>query len=225
MSSPVRNNKGEIIYVVEVLRDITEMKLLQEEIIMQNKKLKEDLAIARKLQCSLLPKNILDTRFDFSFIYKPCEALGGDFVDIFKIDENHAGIYIADVSGHGVSASMLTVFLKSSIDKKLTSPAAALSKLYTEFNRSKYDNDLYITVFYAIIDLENNLLYYSNAGHSVCPIVYNNREFKILYSAGVPISDWIDTPAYEDKLLKLEAGDKLFLYTDGITELKNKNRT
>jgi sigma-B regulation protein RsbU (phosphoserine phosphatase) len=160
-----------------------------------------------------------------SYIYKPCETLGGDFLDIFKIDSEHIGVYIADVSGHGVAASMLTVFLRSSIDKSLLSPASALKKLYKEFNNDYSDQDYYITVFYAIIDLKNNTLVYSNAGHNVSPIVFSldSKRFELLRTPGIPISNWVEDPIYTDRQIVLEKGDRFFLYTDGIIELKNAN--
>jgi phosphoserine phosphatase RsbU/P len=223
MSSPVKNYEGEIVGVVEVLRDVTQMRQLQKKLLEQNKKLQADLSMARKLQCSLLPKNLPENKIDFSFIYKPCEAIGGDFLDIFKIGEDHIGIYIADVSGHGVSASMLTVFLRSTINKHLLSPAAALEQLYKDFNDSSLDQDLYITVFYAIINIKDKSLVFSNAGHNVCPVVFNKNKFEILLSAGIPISNWTSTPSYTDSTMNLNGGDRIFLYTDGIVELKNKN--
>lgn len=223
MSSPIRDDSGKIIAVVEVLRDVTEMKKMQKEILKHNKKLQSELNMARKLQCSLLPKQQPEDKIDFSYIYKPCEALGGDFLDIFKIDDEHMGIYIADVSGHGVPASMLTVFLRSSINKSILSPAAALKQLYEDFNRNYYDQDLYITVFYAIINTRNTSLVYSNAGHNVSPVLFNqdSKRFDLLRVSGIPISDWVDNPVYSDKSISIEKGDRLFMYTDGIVELRN----
>ncbi len=223
MSSPIKEN-GEIIAVVEVLRDVTSMKQLQHSLVLQNKKLQDDLNLAKKLQCSLLPKHLPEDKINFSFVYKPCEALGGDFLDIFNIDGDHIGIYIADVSGHGVSASMLTVFLRSSIDKKTLSPSLALNKLYEEFNKNNFDQDLYITLFYAIINLKDYTLTYTNAGHSVCPFVFNKNRFEILRTPGTPISNWIDAPEYTEGKLQLLHGDRLFFYTDGIIELKNEKK-
>jgi len=223
MSSPVKNEKNEIIYVVEVLRDITQLKILEEKTIEQNKKLQDDLNMAKKLQCSLLPREIAKDKVNFSFIYKPCETLGGDFLDIFKIDEEHIGIYIADVSGHGVSASMLTIFLRSSINKKTLSPAQALRELYKEFNKYNFGQNLYITVFYAIINLKDKEVVFSNAGHNVPGIIFNSDRFELLRVPGIPISDWLDEPDHQDKSTALKEGDKIFLYTDGIVEIKDKN--
>lgn len=221
MSSPLRNEEGEVIAAVEVLRDTTDMKLLQRRLVDKNKKMLEDLNIARKLQGSLLPKGLGDDRADFAFLYKPCEALGGDFLDIFKIDEDHIGFYIADVSGHGVPASMLTIFLQSSLDKRLLSPAAALEQLYREFNEHSFDSDMYITVFYAIVNISEHTMVYSNAGHNVCPILFNKDRFEILRVPGIPISSWLDRPGYVDRTAELCPGDRIFLYTDGIIEMKN----
>lgn len=224
MSSPIKNKEGEIIYVVEVLRDITQLKLLQKKIIEQNKKLQDDLNMAKKLQCSLLPKDIPEDKISFSFIYKPCETLGGDFLDIFKIDDEHVGIYIADVSGHGVSASMLTIFLRSSINKETLSPARALKELYREFNEYNFGQNLYITVFYAIINLTNKKIVFSNAGHNVPIIVFNKDRFELLRVPGIPISDWLEDPDYQDKSTELREGDKIFFFTDGIVEVKNDKK-
>ena len=222
MSSPVRNNEGKIIAAVEVLRETTNVKRLYQETEKQNEKLKSELEMAKKLQASLLPGPIRDKRLDFSFLYMPCDAIGGDFLDIYKIDGSHMGLYIADVSGHGVPASLLTVFLRSSINKKLLSPAEALQELYIEFNHSKLDEEMYITLFYTIIDLENRTMLYSNAGLNVSPVLYSGKRFELLRLPGIPISNWAEKASYRNGFVELEPGDRLFLYTDGILEAKNK---
>ncbi len=223
MSSPLRNPHGKAIATVEVLRDTTQVKKLYEKTQEQNLKLKREVDMARKLQASLLPGPTDDPRADLSLIYFPCEALGGDFVDVFYVDSSHLGMYIADVSGHGVQASLLTVFLRSTINKKLLSPSKALEELYYEFNQSKLDEELYITIFYAIIDLDNKTMLYSNAGLNVTPVVYSENRFELLRMPGIPISNWMERPEYKDGSLSLLQGDKFFLYTDGILEMKNLN--
>lgn len=223
MCSPIRNSDGKIIAAVEVLRETTQLKQLHQELQKQNDKFKGELEMARKLQTSLLPEPLTDSRLDFSFLFMPCEALGGDFLDIFKIDSSHVGLYIADVSGHGVPASLLTVFLRSSLNKKLPSPAKALEELYFEFNRSKLDEDLYITIFYAIIDLDKRTMLYSNAGLNVSPVIYSKARFDLLRLPGIPISNWTEKPEYSDGSVNLQPGEKLFLYSDGILEMRNKD--
>lgn len=224
MSSPVKNENGEVTAVVEVLRDITDLKMLQQKVIDQNKKLQADLNLARKLQCSLLPKNLHNDNIRFSFVYTPCEALGGDFLDIFRIDSENIGVYIADVSGHGVSASMLTIFLRSSINKKTTSPAQALKELYENFNEDNFDQSQYISIFYAVINVKEKIIKYSNAGLNVPPILFGKGHFELLRLPGIPISNWVESPEYKETSLSLESGYKLFFYTDGIIEIMNSDK-
>jgi len=222
-SSPLKNHEtGKIDAVIEVLHDITQLKNLTKELESQNEKLKADLAMARRLQCSLLPQTQLDTdKLDFSFIYRPCEALGGDFLDIYQIDDTHVGVYIADVSGHGVAASMLTMFLRTALDKTLLSPSKTLTKLYGYFNKNSFSDELYIAIFYGIIDIENYTFTYSNAGLNVCPIVLSQDDIRILRAPGIPISNWVEDPEYVEVKININPRDRIFFYTDGIIEIKN----
>lgn len=226
-SSPLRNQEtGEIEAVIEVLHDITQLKNLSSELQKQNEKLRADLSMARRLQCSLLPKNQLTTdKIDFSFIYKPCETLGGDFLDIFQIDSDHVGIYIADVSGHGVAASMLTMFLRTALNKTLLSPSKALEGLYNYFNMNGFSDELYIAMFYGIIDISNYTFTYSNAGLNVCPLVISNGNIRPLRIPGIPISNWVEVPDYTEKTINISPNDRMFFYTDGIIEIRNSAKS
>lgn len=222
-SSPLRNQEtGEIEAAIEVLHDITKLKNLSLELEKQNAKLRADLLMARRLQCSLLPKNQLNTdKIDFSFIYKPCETLGGDFLDIYQIDAEHIGVYIADVSGHGVAASMLTMFLRTALDKRLLSPAKALNQLFDYFNKNGFSDELYIAMFYGILDVSNYTFTYSNAGLNVCPVVISGDNTQILRVPGIPISNWVENPEYMDVTVGIKPKDRMLFYTDGIIEIKN----
>ncbi|PYG87201.1 sigma-B regulation protein RsbU (phosphoserine phosphatase) [Ruminiclostridium sufflavum DSM 19573] len=208
--------------VIEVLHDITELKKMSQKIKSQNEKLKEDLSMAKRLQLSLLPQNTID--FDnvhFNYIYRPCETLGGDFLDIFRIDDKHLGLYIADVSGHGVAASMLTMFLNTALDRSQLSPSKALERLYASYNSNKFFSELYIAIFYIVINTEKNTITYSNAGLNVCPVIFRKSDFQILRASGIPISNWVENPDYCEHTVKLEPNDSIFLYTDGIIEIRD----
>lgn len=222
-SSPLTGEDGQTVEaVIEVLHDITELKKLSRELERQNEKLKADLSMARRLQCSLLPKNQLtNDKIDFSFIYRPCETLGGDFLDIFQIDSDHIGIYIADVSGHGVAASMLTMFLRTALNKSETSPSKALTQLYELFNKNGFSDELYISVFYGIINTSDYTLTYTNAGLNAYPVVYSKDNFQILRAPGIPISNWIEKPEYVEITIDIKPKDRMFFYTDGIIEIRN----
>ncbi len=225
-SSPLKNQiTGEIEAIIEVLHDITDLKRMSGELERQNQKLRADLSIARSLQCSLLPKNKLSSdKLDFSFIYKPCETLGGDFFDIFQIDSDHIGVYIADVSGHGVAASMLTMFLRAALDKTQLSPAKVLKQLYSYFNENGFADELYIAIFYGIIDTSNLTFTYSNAGLNVCPLIMSKGDIQLLRTPGIPISNWVLDPQYNELTVNLNTGDRMFFYTDGIIEIRNSEK-
>ena len=227
ISSPLKSEEGKTEFIVEVFRDVTRLKNLQHTIIEQNKKFEYDLDMAKMLQRKLLPKASPNPRIDFSYLYKPCDMLGGDFIDMYNIGSDHLGVYIADVSGHGVSASILTVFLRSTISKRLTSPAEALNTLYKEFCINNFESEVYITVFYAIYDFKKGIITYSNAGHNAMPVLYNkhNRQQQnLLQMPGIPISNWMDSTVYQEQTVKVEPGDLLFLFTDGLSEIKNREK-
>lgn len=209
--------------VIEVLHDITDLKQMSLSLEAQNDLLKQDLLMAKSLQYTLLPKESLSCeKIDFSYIYRPCETLGGDFIDIFKLDDEHIGLYIADVSGHGVAASMLTMYLCTALDKSQLSPSKALTQLYKNYNGNNFFRELYIAVFYVVLDIRNNTLTYSNAGLNVCPILFSGNEYKILRVPGIPISNWLENPEYTEVTININPKDRLFLYTDGIIEIRNK---
>lgn len=209
--------------VIEVLHDITEIKEMNQKIANQNIKLKEDLMMAKRLQSSLLPKSTIELeKAEFNFIYKPCETLGGDFINFFKIDDKHIGLYIADVSGHGVTASMLTVFLDVALDKSEISPAKALTQLFTSFNNNNFLSELYISVFYFVIDTEKYTITYSNAGLNVCPVIFSDNYINIIRATGIPISNWVENPEYTEHTISIKPKDNILLYTDGIIEIRNE---
>lgn len=218
MSSPIIADDGTIHYAVEVLRDITKEKELENHIIKQNLKLQQDLDMARKLQLQLLPRGFQVPGLDFAFLYHPCDDLSGDMVNFFQIDRERIGFYIADVSGHGVSASMLTVFLISILNRRSPSPSRALYRLFKQFNAGDFDKNSYITVFYAVYNLRTHMLCYSNAGHNCIPIICGAEGDQKLFMPGIPISNWVDKPDYRDASVYLNPGERLFLYTDGAAD-------
>jgi sigma-B regulation protein RsbU (phosphoserine phosphatase) len=227
-SSPLYNDAGGIEFVTEVFHDVSRLKGLQNLIVEQNAKFEYDLRMAKLLQRKLLPNGSPNPAIEFNYKFEPCTMLGGDFIDIYNIIGNprYLGVYIADVSGHGVTAAVMTIFLRAAISKRLTSPAEALKKLYREFRGHNFEPELYITVFYAIFDFENKVLTYSNAGHSGIPILFNRNGIdapKLLELEGVPISAWFETVEYREASVEIKPGDRLFLYTDGLLDVPNSD--
>lgn len=210
---------------IESYRDITYSRTLEASLVAKNNLLKNNLDIAKLVQHSLLPKPVHTDSMDLSYVYIPCEELGGDFFDLYRIDEYNYGLYLADVSGHGVSAAMLTMFLNASIDTREHSPAVVLNSLYTEFNKNNFLKNQYITIFLSVFNVLTRSYTYCNAGLNSTPVIYDpvSRTSELIEASGFPISNWVDDPGYSDNMIYIKSGHKVFFYTDGITEAKNRS--
>lgn len=200
-----------------------------------NERLIKEIDYAKNIQQSLLPPQLM--KFDnLSFIskYIPCERLSGDFYEIYDIDENNIGMYILDVSGHGVPAALLTMFIKNYIkapEKNIKryrdlKPHKQLEYLYKEFNGLNFPEEMHMVIFFASYDVTNNVLTYCSGGMNCYPIVLRvNGEYEFLdKSNGFPICQFSNfyTPTYESAEIKLNKGDRVIFYTDGLVE-KQKN--
>lgn len=225
-SSPVTNSDGEIYAAVEVFRDVSRERKLELELIEKNKKMRIDLGFARKIQEKILPNKGRFYNLTLDYIYNPSEMLSGDMFDIFPIDSEHVGMYISDVSGHGVAASMTTMFIRQtmrSIRDDILNPACVLTELHRRFKDLNLEVDKYFTIFYAVFNKSTYEFKYANAGHNCIPVKYNDNSIELLKVKGYPIVLLFEEIKYEEKTVKLEKNDKLLLYTDGITEMKNRD--
>ena len=206
------------------------------ELKQMNSKLMEDLEYARDIQKAMLP-SVLPEEQEVSFDarYYPAERVSGDFYNIFKLDDQHIGLYIGDVSGHGVSAAMLTVFLNQSIkvtreeeccNFEILKPSEVLKNIYKSFNRTNFKDDVYMVLLYGIYNIKTREFTYSSAGMNVAPIIIN-REGKsdVVDINGFPICKFMEfyTVDYSDSTIRLNSGDRVFFYTDGLTEARNRD--
>ncbi|MEX1308683.1 MAG: PP2C family protein-serine/threonine phosphatase [Eubacteriales bacterium] len=214
---------------VEVFRDITQETKLKNRMLARNRKMINDLEVARTLQLSILRDQMPDhAGYRFRSVFMPCETLGGDMFDCFNIRDNKVAMYIADVSGHGVMSAMLTVYLRQEIFSQFkvqTSPDRVLSGLSESFNDLNIESSLYITVFLLVLDLKTGEVSYTNAGHSVAPLLYDGETAKELISPGLPISNWANQPEFIIKKEKLSPGGRILLYTDGLDKIHESAST
>lgn len=225
-SSPMTDANGEIYAAVEVFRDVTRERRLEFQLIDKNKKMSKDLGFAKKIQEKILPDKDTLSNITIDYIYRPSEMLSGDIFDVFHIDSDNIGIYICDVSGHGVAAAMMTMFIRQtmrSIKDDILSPGCALSELYRKFKTLGLEVDKYFTIFYGVFNTKTYEFKYSNAGHNCIPIKYNNKEIEMLEIKGFPIVLLFEEMVYNEKLVQLKVNDKILFYTDGITESKDKD--
>ncbi|KNY26166.1 MASE3 domain-containing protein [Pseudobacteroides cellulosolvens] len=206
------------------------------ELYQMNKKLLEDLEYARDIQKGMLPHKLPNNeQVKFDAKYYPAETVSGDFYNVLRLDDHRIGMYIGDVSGHGVSAAMLTIFLNQSIKTirelegnrfEVIKPSEVLENLYKLYNKVNFKDEMYILLLYAIYNMKTMELEYSSAGMNVQPIIVKkNGEIMEMDIKGLPICDLINiySPDYIDNTIKLESGDKMFFYTDGLIELNDKH--
>jgi len=227
VSSPMINEKNEIIGSVEVFRDMTVEKELEKKINEKNKKMSEDIAFSRNMQMRMLPPKGIYNSVNVDYLYESSESLSGDFFDVFNMDSDNVGIYMCDVVGHGVTAALLTIFVRQSlrtIAKGKNNAEQVIVELHKTFLALNLDTEKYFSVFFGIYNKITHNFQFVNAGHNSIPILLRNetKEIEMLESKGYPICNIFDSVEYDVKTVKLNEKDKLFFYTDGITEARDK---
>jgi sigma-B regulation protein RsbU (phosphoserine phosphatase) len=224
VSSPLFSDDGKIEGSVEVFRDITNELLLAEQIKEKNKKLNDDINFAKNMQKRMLPPKGMYNGVSIDYLYESSESLSGDFFDVFEIDENNTGIYICDVVGHGVTASLLTIFVRQSL-RTIAKGNMSINKIMKELHKTflalNLDYDKYFSVFFGVFNKASYEFKYVNAGHNSVPILIGNKNITMLKSKGYPIANIFDNVSYDVSKISLRVGDKLLFYTDGITEATN----
>jgi serine phosphatase RsbU (regulator of sigma subunit) len=193
---------------------------LRNELMVKQKAISKDLKMARNIQKGIIPQTIPDWKgLQFAFRFLPMQEVSGDYYDYFNYGSNKIGIMLSDVSGHGVPAAFITAISKLLFTNyKLDSP----SEIFCNTNRELIElvkQQGYLTCFYGIID-SNYELTYCIAGHPR-PILmrYDTHEVSILDGEGTFLGMFTDADKYfKDYKIKLNPGDKLFVYTDGFLE-------
>ncbi len=204
-----------------------------------NQRMRTDLEAAARVQQSGLPSSLPAVEgFGFAWAYEPCEQLGGDSLNIFRLDDKHIGLYVLDVSGHGVPAALLSVTLNrelrprrdgSSLVTEVTEapPGYAITKpgdLVAKLNRNYpmvNASGRFFTAIYGLLDVETRRLHFVGAGHP--PLVHVNGPDKRLNecdSSGYPVG-LVEDAAYEESTIELQPGDRVYLYSDGLIEQPN----
>lgn len=200
-----------------------------------NSILLKDIEYAREMQLRLMPAQLpRDESVSIQAEYLPAERLSGDFYNLVRLDEDNVAIYIGDVSGHGVSAAMLTIFANQNISplnsddeyNPITPPSDVLDEVYKSFNETNFKDETYILMLYGIYNRNTRIFKYSSAGINVPPyVIRRSGEIEPLDSRGFSIcklGDFIN-PTYEEREVQLEKGDKLLLYSDGLVEARNSD--
>jgi len=180
----------------------------------------EELQRAREIQESLLPKEIPQLAgFEVASAWQPARAVGGDYFDVLQLGENQLAICIADVSGKGVPAALLMANVQASLRasvRDLESPARVCSIINGMLCKS-IASDKFVTFFYGLVDAASRTFRYCNAGHPY-PILVSSGALPRPLDQGGAVLGVFPGWKYEDSSVDLSSGDKLLLFTDGITE-------
>ncbi len=172
-----------------------------------------------------------------AWAFRPCEELAGDTLNVFILDDHRVALYILDVSGHGVASSLLSVTLShllSAIPEqsvlyqpagdgtgsfRVASPAEVATRLNKQFPFEPRTAQ-YFTIFYGILDTRTHEIRYISAGHVDPMYVPNGAPPQILRAGDAPIG-LFPRLTYQEQVLKMEPGDRLYLLTDGVIEAEN----
>ncbi|MFQ5628948.1 MAG: PP2C family protein-serine/threonine phosphatase [bacterium] len=232
----VRIKAGERIIRLE--KDLEERNESLQEAYTQ---IRKDLEAASNMQQNLLPSaSSTMPGISFDWLFLPCTVIAGDIFNFFQLSENNIGFYLLDVSGHGIPAAMLSVTIskvlsptfmngneeKHSLHGKshhdFNSPASVIQELNQRF-QGENNSMQYFTMVYGTIDTKNKELKLCQAGHPSPIYVKNGAYISHIGNGGMPVG-MLPEIEYEEQSFDFTAGDRLFLFSDGVTECENADK-
>lgn len=215
---------------------ITLVQRSKQMMVKQAKDFSEKQAIAGKLmlanmiQDSVLPKIFPKepecVEFESYAAMHPAKEVGGDFYDLYFVDETHFAVIVADVSGKGVPAAMFMMIAKALLKDKVAN-GMEISEAFEKVNEQLYGNneaEMFITAWMGILDVKTGEMEFVNAGHNPPFIKKKDGEFQMLKDRSGFVLAGMDNLKYKPLKLQMEPQDVLFLYTDGITEAINTSK-
>ena len=216
---------------VQISQSGKNMLKRQKELSEEGARIESELNLARGIQNNMLPSTFPafpeHKEIDIYAKMIPAKEVGGDFYDMFLIDDNHLAITIADVSGKGVPAALIMMISRTLIKNTALNRFSVDEVFYKVNNLMCEGNtmDSFVTSWFGILDLKTGKMEYVNAGHNA-PLIYKNKDKKIEFIKDKPnlVLAAMNNTKYTKHELKLEPGDRLFLYTDGVTEATNINK-
>ena len=214
------------------LIDISEQKAAQHDLRTANtllekrqKAIEDDLALAARVQQSLTPKCMVWRGIRVETFYHPARAIGGDFGLVTPLDEDHLNVLVCDVSGHGISSALIANRIYSETISQLNN-CAPLGDMLRQLNQLVIQNIgnplFFFTVSVARVDRSGRRMAFAGAGHPTAMIVKPGEEPRLLESRSTVLGVLPDAVDPEPVLeVQLEAGDRIVLYTDGLTDVFN----
>ena len=208
---------------------IQHIKMMKKAIKDQNQliSIHKELEVAKSVQESILPVSVsLTPKCDIFAKIIPAKEVGGDFYDFFLIDNTHLTFIIADVSGKGISSAIFAVVnqtLLKNIGSKVLSPKQCIESVNNSCSKNNKDC-MFVTVFYGVLNLKTGQLTYINAGHTKPYKITKEKEIDSLPTTNdIPLGVK-ENVTFHERSINLRSGESICLYTDGITEAKNKDQ-
>jgi serine phosphatase RsbU (regulator of sigma subunit) len=187
--------------------------------------MKRDLAQAAEIQNGMLPAKAPTMEgTDVAGFNVPCRTVGGDYYDFFPYPDGRLGLTLGDVSGKGMPASLMMMALHAHVQVLAEDPGN-LADFMTRLNKTTCANcpsNRFITFFFCVLDTKTGDLAFANAGHNPPIIVRASGEAEMLEGGG-PVLGILSIATYAEKHARLERGDMLVIYSDGVTEANNMN--
>ncbi len=201
-----------------------ERSLLYAQMVDDERRLEGEMEVARQVMAGILPSSTPRLAgFDIAAVLEPCYEVGGDYYDFIPLVDDRWGIAMADVSGKGVPAALVVAAMRATL-YTLAKRELALRSVFRHANEfihaSSRVRAKYVTLFYAVLDIQARRMIYVNAGHLPPIVMRVNGDVELLRSGGFPLG-FFDTPRYFEQFVQLQSGDLVCLYTDGITETAN----
>ena len=188
-------------------------------------RLEKELAIAREIQASFLPKQAPELPgFELAGTSIPHDQVGGDYYDFIPVSETRIGLAVADVSGKGIPAALIMAGFRMSLLAEIRNEFAirAVMRKVNSLLHESTDRDKFVTAFYGVLDTKNRVLTFSNGGHNPPILLRRGGAVEHLEEGGVALGVLADV-RYEDRPVALFPGDVLVMYTDGVSEAESPN--
>ncbi len=244
--TPLRDDDGEVTHYIGVQSDITEQKQAEADLLRTqrdleraNARMTQNLEQAARVQRTLLPESLPNVQgIRFGWRFRPCHELAGDTLNVVRLDDHHFGLYLIDVSGHGVPAALFSAALGYWLSAtpgqsflftrdrnndgpryRIAPPAQVAERLNRKFPMDPRRAQ-YFTMLYGVLDVRNYQLRWVAAGHPPPIHVPVDQPPRTLDATGFPVG-LVPKPDYEEHTIELATGDRLFGYTDGLVELMN----
>lgn len=243
--TPIHDAEGVVTHFIGIQSDVTARRNAENALRTANTKLKrasgiikKDLEAAAKIQASFLPPPAPEINgVTASWKLIPCDELAGDTLNVFRLNDRYSAFYVLDVSGHGVQAALLSVTLNHWLAPEtgkaigggsdpgeseglgLLSPVEVLTQLNQRFPLDPMIGQ-YFTLVYGVLDTQTKTFRFAAAGHPPPLYLPLGSQPRFLISSNFPIGIVAD-PSYEEITIKMNPGDRMYLYSDGLVDVTN----